>query len=244
MKKFDENSNLHLIDPIPVWKRMITNEELGCSVKEFNDKLIQIAKKYYEEWLLEVPDEKHIDKSTIPQHYFEEMNNREAFEQVSYPAIGKWHGVKTNNFLDVLDKEVQLLKKIILGDYQKCLTEYFNFEFNGVQNFNHNHRMDESWLQFYKNGDYKVKHNHLRYSHTETEHKNMWAGGYYLSDGEPDITQPYTGRFCFNTRNKNYIVKPEEGMILLFPADVVHEVFPFYGKSERICLNFNLSTRA
>jgi hypothetical protein len=243
MRKYSENSNLYLINPIPVWKRKITDEEVGQSITSFNDKLIEIAQDYYHQWALEVPDERHTEeKSNISKEYYEELDKREFFYQSNYPAVGKWHSVQTNNFLNLEEKEIILLKEIILTDYEKMLTEYFDNEFDGVQYYNKNHTMDESWMQFYKNGDYKVQHNHLRYSE-ELILKNIWAGGYYLRDGKPDIRQPYSGRFGFNARNKTYLVKPYEGMILLFPADVVHEVFPFYGESERICLNFNLSTR-
>jgi hypothetical protein len=243
MKKYSENSNLYLINPIPVWKRKITDEEVGQPISEFNDKLIEIAKNFYQEWELEVPDEKHVEKkSQLSMEYYEELDKREFFYQSNYPAVGKWHTVETNKFINIDEPEVNLLRKIILGDYHKMLTEYFDNEFDGVQYFNKNHVIDESWMQFYKNGDYKVQHNHLRY-YEQLEFKNMWSGAYYLRDGKPDIRQPYSGRFGFNARNKTYLVKPEEAMILLFPADAVHEVFPFYGESERVCLNFNLSTR-
>jgi hypothetical protein len=243
MYKYSQNSNLHLINPIPVWKRRITNDEVNQEVSAFNEKLIEIAKDFYHEWAIEVPDERHtVQKSNFPPEYYEELDKREFFYQTNYPAVGKWHAVQTNNFLSIDEPEIILLKEIILNDYKNMLTEYFNNEFDGIQYYNQKHTVDESWMQFYKNGDYKVQHNHLRYSE-QLELKNMWAGGYYLKDGEPDIRQPYSGRFGFNARNKTYLVKPEEGMILLFPGDAVHEVFPFYGKSERICCNFNLSTR-
>jgi hypothetical protein len=243
MYKYSPQSNLHLINPIPVWKRTITDEEIGQPLSEFNEKLIEISKDYYHEWAIEVPDERHtVEKSNFPAEYYEELDKREFFYQANYPAVGKWHAVQTNNFLNIDEPEIILLKSIIIGDYKKMLIEYFHNEFDGVEYYNENHQITESWMQFYKNGDYKVQHNHLRYSE-EPDLKNIWAGGYYLKDGEPDIRQPYSGRFGFNARNKTYIVKPTEGMILLFPGDAVHEVFPFYGQSERICCNFNLSTK-
>lgn len=244
MRKFSENSHLYLIDPIPIWKRKITEEEVGCTIDEFNNKLIEVAKEYYHDWVLDVPDEKHtLEKSNFPPEYYVELDKREIFAQINYPAVGKWHAVQTNNFLNLDEEPVKLLRDIILKDYETTLREYFQHEFDGIEYHNTNHTVDESWIQFYKNGDYKVQHNHLRYSDKELHLKNMWAGGYYLANGKPDIRQPYSGRFGFNTRNKTYLVKPEEGMIMLFPADIVHEVFPFYGESERICINFNISTR-
>lgn len=243
MRKFSENSNLHLLDPIPVWKRTLQSDEVGEDIDNFNSKLLEIAKKFYEEWQLEVPDERHIDtKSILPKEGYKRMNKREFFEHPTSPAVGKWHLVPTNNFLNIDVPEVKLLKSILINDYKKALEEYFLFEYDKGLN-DSEYIMDESWLQFYKNSDYKVLHNHLRYNLHPTEHKNIWAGGYYISDGQPDIHQPYSGRFGFSTRNKSYIVKPETGMIMMWPGDILHEVHPFYGKTERICVNFNLSSR-
>jgi hypothetical protein len=77
----------------------------------------------------------------------------------------------------------------------------------------------------------------------DTDIHNIWAGGYYIDDGKPDIYQPYSGRFEFNIRNSHYIVKPTNGTILLWPGDILHMVHPFYGDGVRKCVNFNLSTR-
>lgn len=243
MRKSSESSNLYLLDPIPVWKRKIQASEVGGDIDKFNSKLLEIARNFYPEWQLEVPDERHVgDKSILPMHEYERMNDREFFEHPTYPAVGKWHLVPTNNFFGVDEPEVKHLRNIILNDYRTALEEYIKFDRDGFLE-DTRFMMDESWLQFYKNGDYKVLHNHLRYDLEPTEHRNIWAGGYYISDGDPDLYQPYSGRFSFSTRNKSYMVKPETGMIMLWPGDILHEVHPFYGKSERICVNFNLSTR-
>ncbi len=244
MRKISNNSNLYLLDPIPVWKRNLTSSEVGGDLDKFNSRLLEIAKRFYSEWQLEVPDERHVkDKSMLPMDEYKKMDDREFFEHPTYPAVGKWHLVPTNNFFSIDEPEVKHLKNIILNDYRNALEEYFNFEFENKRLEDRRFIMDESWLQFYKNGDYKVLHNHLRYDLSPTEHRNIWAGGYYISDGDPDIYQPYSGRFSFSTRNKSYMVKPETGMIMLWPGDILHEVHPFYGSSERICINFNLSTR-
>lgn len=243
MLKFKENSHLHFISPVPVWKRVVTDKDLGMPLKDFNDRLVKIATDYYKAWEVEVPDERHIDKSQISSDEFNSLNNRDFFRQETEPAVGKWHAVKTNNFLDLDFPEVKLLKKLILKDYMTALEEYSLVEKSNLSSFlkNCDFVIDESWIQFYKNGDHKVLHNHLRYG-DDFNIKNIWAGGYYIDDGSPDIHQPYSGRFEFNVRNSHYIVKPVSGMIMLWPGDVLHMVHPFYGSSVRKCINFNLST--
>ena len=239
-----KHGNLHFLQPIPLWKRIITEEEVGMPLKEFNDKLKQIAKKHYEEWAIEVPDEKYLEKSKIGKNNVKNLSNREIFSHTNDPAIGKWHAVQTNNFLDIDAEEVKLLKSILINDYTTALCEYSKLTFDAPKDTKNasDPIIDESWMQFYKNGDYKVLHNHLRYEDAPM-YKNIWAGGYYIDDGDPDEWQPYSGRFEFNIRNNKYFVKPEPGLIMLWPGDILHAVHPFYGKKERVCVNFNLSTR-
>lgn len=239
-----KHGNLHFLQPIPLWKRIITEDEIGMPLQEFNNKLKQIAKEYYEEWVIEVPDEKYLEKSRIGESNVQRLSNREIFSHRNDPAIGKWHAVQTNNFLDIDAEEVKLLKDILMNDYITALHEYSKLTFDAPEDAKNasNPVMDESWMQFYKNGDYKVLHNHLRYDDAP-KYKNIWAGGYYIDDGDPDKWQPYSGRFEFNIRNNKYFVKPEPGLIMLWPGDILHAVHPFYGKRERICVNFNLSTR-
>ena len=142
--------------------------------------------------------------------------------------------------------EVKKLKQIILNDYSKVLKQFSELEYDTEYNTDElnksEFKLDESWMQFYKNGDYKVLHNHLRYE-KDDNFKHIWAGGYYINDGNPDKWQPYSGRFEFNIRNNRYFVKPESGMIMLWPGDILHAVNPFYGSEDRICINFNLSLR-
>lgn len=245
MKLLNESNGLHLLSPIPIWKRKITNDEVG-NVENFNSKLIEISNQFYKQWETEVPDEKHLDKSSISDEYIEELNDRDIFSHTQKPAVGKWHAVPTNNFLNLDVPEVKKLKQIILNDYSKVLKQFSELEYDTEYNTDElnksEFKLDESWMQFYKNGDYKVLHNHLRYE-KDDNFKHIWAGGYYINDGNPDKWQPYSGRFEFNIRNNRYFVKPESGMIMLWPGDILHAVNPFYGSEDRICINFNLSLR-
>ena len=246
MKSAYQDGSLHLLNPIPVWKRIITEEEVGCSIEVFNNNLINAAKQHYQNWEVEVPDEKHLDKSSIGKESINELSNREIFSHSEKPSIGKWHAVPTNNFLNLEIPEVRQLKDILVRDYQMALKQFANLEFDTTYNLNEINallpKMDESWIQFYKNGDNKVLHNHLRYEASD-EYKHIWAGGYYINEGKPDKWQPYSGRFEFNIRHNRYFIKPKTGMILMWPGDILHAVNPFYGSEERICINFNLHSQ-
>jgi len=101
--------------------------------------------------------------------------------------------------------------------------------------------ISESWVQFYKQADYKVLHNHERYGPPYPD--NRWAGSYYIDDGDPDSTMPYSGVLSFRVRQVNYYVRPRPGLLLMWPADILHQVHPFYGSRERVAVNFNINTR-
>ena len=246
MNNIFTQGNLHFLHPVPVWKRILREEEVGMPIEKFNEILIKYAKQFYDEWVLELPDEKHLDKSGIGEYEIEQLNNRPLFSHKNEPAVGKWHAVATNGFLNLEVPEVKLLKSILVNDYKKVLEQYSQFDLDAQYDINKvrelHSEMDESWIQFYKDGDYKVLHNHLRYD-GDSVYKHIWAGGYYMSDGKPDKWQPYSGRFEFNIRDNRYFVKPEPGLIMMWPGDILHGVLPFYGEEERICVNFNLSSK-
>jgi hypothetical protein len=54
---------------------------------------------------------------------------------------------------------------------------------------------------------------------------------------------PYSGMFSFRVRQTSYYIKPKPGLLLMWPADILHKVAPFYGKSERVVINFNINIR-
>tara|TARA_R110000868_G_scaffold314546_2_gene575478 strand:+ start:1037 stop:1789 length:753 start_codon:yes stop_codon:yes gene_type:complete len=248
MEKFKNSDNLYGILPVPVWYQILTSEELGEDLTKFNDKLKDIANEYYQKWQIEVPDERHLCKS-MTKDYISSFVQRKTFTQQYNPAIGKWHAVPTNNFLSIDELEVKKLKGIIVNSYTQALDTFYNSQkmFELDYNFKEAKKdksptITESWIQFYQNGDYKVLHNHLRYGF-DPSHEYTWAGGYYIQDGKPDPYQPYAGRFSFRIREFNHFIKPVPGLIMLWPADILHEVHPFYGEEERVCINFNLSMK-
>ena len=249
MEKFKYSTHLHYVAPVPVWYQILNSEDVGMDLKTFNERLKEIANEYYQKWQVEVPDEKHLCKSVFPKHLLKELVEKKTFSQQYKPAEGKWHSVPTNNFLSINEPEVVLLKNIVLKSYSSALEEYhaqlktfpLDYSLNDCKK-DHKANIDESWIQFYQNGDYKVLHNHLRYGF-DPKFEHIWAGGYYIQDGKPDPFQPYAGKFSFRIRDCNYYVKPEAGLIMLWQGDILHEVHPFYGEEERVCINFNLSMK-
>lgn len=217
--------DLHHLAPVPI----IYSELSMPDLESFHLDLIRIARESLTEPEIEVPDVRH--KEDMGKNF----DLHDAYwSETQIPAIGVWHGVPTNSILDNPAEPVQRLRSVIEDRYRFALKMTAQIE--PAQPW-----ISESWIQFYKDGDYKVLHNHERYGPPYPQER--WSGAYYLHDGTPDPSMPYAGMFSFRVRQTNYYIRPKPGLLMLWPADILHEVAPFYGKDERIVINFNINER-
>ena len=102
-----------------------------------------------------------------------------------------------------------------------------------------------AWANVSREGDYNVPHVHM----------STWSAVYYVSvpsdrgkdprSGALELMDPrpmtamvdMPGRF-FATR---HLIKPEPGLLVLFPASIMHLVHPFRGAGERISIACDLT---
>lgn len=222
-----ENEGIYAFAPIPIYYK-ITDASQDWLI----NKIIEIAKAEYKLSLLDVPDERHIENSPFNH------NDYAMFTENIEPAKGVWHGIKTNDFLGLsaLHSEILALKNYIIKEYGNCVKIGDKEDGQVIPH------ITENWIQFYKNGDSKILHNHERYF--PPVYKNMWSGAFYLSDGKPDKTVKYSGLFSFKIRGKNYYIRPQKGLMIMWQSDLLHEVHEFYGEEERIVLNWNIVNKA
>lgn len=218
--------DLHHFAPVPLIYRDIGFEDL----EQFNRELADVARAAFDDTVLEVPDRRHIDDlGRAP-----EMRD-DVWTETQVTAVGVWHRVPTNNLLDRPEHVVKRLRAVV--------EERFLFALSATGVLEPDERVEptitESWIQFYRNGDDKVLHNHGRYGPPYPRHQ--WSGAYYLDDGAPDPDMPYSGVFSFRVRGENHFVRPRAGLLMIWPADVLHEVHAFYGRQERIVVNFNIN---
>ncbi len=95
-----------------------------------------------------------------------------------------------------------------------------------------------SWANVMRDGNYHRIHNHPG---------AVWSGVYYVAtgqlmpglrlNGEIEFQDPRPG----NIHGGKWMVKPEAGTMLMFPAWLNHFVNPFHGSGERISIACNLS---
>jgi hypothetical protein len=208
--------------PIPVFYKVLDDVDVGA----LNAELIAAARAAMPREVLEVPDDRHRDTlGQVPDF------TAQQWKETHPAAVGIWHRVPTNAFLELQDTSVAWLKTKVLTEYVKTLQLLGDYDGRKAL-------LTESWIQFYQRGDQKVLHNHERYD--APWYEQLWAGAYYLSDGSPDPAMKYSGVFSFKVRGASYFIKPRPGLLMMWPADVLHEVHPFYGTSERVVINFNL----
>jgi hypothetical protein len=214
--------DLYQLAPIPLFYKQLDDPDLTS----WNQQLVQDARGYFDEQRLDVPDERHADSlGHVPE--FPDTG----WSEPNPPAVGIWHCVPTNRFLDLDKPAVQRLRARIEASWRGVLEQLHPDDGRPPL-------ITESWIQFYKDGDRKVLHNHERYG--EPFYERMWAGAYYLDDGDPHPHMKYAGLFSFQLRGENHYIRPKPGLLMMWPADLLHEVHTFYGSRPRVVLNFNI----
>ena len=173
--------DVYHLAPVPVYYR----EFEDSAIHDLNRELTEIARQAMPEPILEVPDTRHASTlGSVPTF------DHSSWSETQTTAVGIWHRVPVNQFLDLPHEPVKRLRSLVEEGYRTAIAVT---EQDDVEPW-----ITESWIQFYKAGDYKVLHNHERYGPPYPERR--WAGAYYIDDGQPDPAMPYSGVFSFSVR--------------------------------------------
>ena len=105
--------------------------------------------------------------------------------------------------------------------------------------------VDDSWANVYRKGDYCMPHSHLR---------AIASVVYLLDPGDPVADDPLSGRFYFCDPRIPFCTEHEEGRVtkllmpelspgslLIFPAEFIHAVNPYFGERPRLTLSWNIN---
>jgi hypothetical protein len=212
--------NVYHLAPIPVFMKVYDDHELHDEVFQLGLDVLSPAQKKMGQELPEVFD------SERQQHYQVNYERREMWvEPTEYNPIGSRFWTPPNDFLDRPEGCVQEIKRRCENGFIELL-DTLQFQHRRIPT------ITESWIQYYNPTEGRGS--------PDEETILNFVGGYYLSDGEPLKDHPYSGVFTFHIRGMSYFIRPKKGMLMIWPYDIVHSVKPFYGKTQRCVINFNI----
>ena len=233
-----ENENIFHLAPIPVYKRVFENCPITENLYFTGKRMLNPKQKLMGQELPNIYDKERQDAYEINYNRKDEWTENHELQ-----PIGSRFHVPPNNFLDEYKVTPEnnsglpdvdlIIKRIKLGFKELLWSQGHKVKINPT--------ITESWLQYYKPTDGRGHnaHNHNRWQNYE-EKSQMYSGGYYLHDGEPLKDHPYSGAFSFHLRGSKHYIRPQKGMLLIWPHDIIHSVEPFYGRVDRAVINFNI----
>jgi|TARA_B100000780_G_scaffold49221_1_gene30511 hypothetical protein len=216
--------NIFILAPTPLYKRVYENDIITNRVYDLGMRVLDRDQKLMGQ---ELPKQYDLDRQDNYEINYDRKD--EWTENHELQPIGSRFYVPPNEFLKFENEDVDVINRRILGGFKELMAT------------TKTPTITESWLQYYNPTDGRGHnaHNHNRWQHNE-EKPTMYSGGYYLSDGEPIKDHPYSGVFAFHIRGSKHFIRPKTGMLLIWPHDIVHSVEPFYGKTHRAVINFNI----
>jgi len=102
------------------------------------------------------------------------------------------------------------------------------------------------WANVNRSGDYNMLHSHPGCD---------WSVVYYVATGKPSDESPMSGRIELRDprpaavfakmpgfkSGQPMLIKPQAGLMLIFPAWIEHQVHPFTGEGDRISIAINVT---
>jgi len=143
--------------------------------------------------------------------------------------------VPMNNILQINNMYIKLITEQIINGINELIHTLYNHRGD------FKYKINNSWIQKYKSGTFLSPHNHL----TNINNSNIktFSVAYYIDDGDPDVTQTYSGCISFIYNNSLTHLRPKSGTLLIWEDYLIHLVNPFFSKSgkERFMLSANIS---
>jgi uncharacterized protein (TIGR02466 family) len=167
-------------------------------------------------------------------------------EEEQYPSLGRsnirgWHSRR--DFLHRSDANVAALTSWIIWALRRmiCVTTGQD-TFKGTLSIT-------AWATVCRAGAYHAPHSHP---------DSAWSGVYYVDGGAENHEQPLCGMLEFldpragaeavsapgDPYGEPFRVRPQAGLLVVFPSWLYHWVHPYTGETPRIAISFNASIGA
>jgi hypothetical protein len=227
-----DKDDVYYLAPIPVYMKQFDDHEFHDRVYNFGFENLDPAQKLMGQ---ELPDQYDFERQSTYHSWNHTETAERWVENTEYNPIGSRFSVPPNDFLKINNPDVGVIRQRIFDGFSSLLNSI------EIPHDISQAKITESWMQYYDPyaGRGHQAHNHCRW-HPSEEPMAGFSGGYYLSDGEPIKDHPYSGVFCFHIRGMSHFIRPKKGLLVIWPYDIVHSVKPFYGKTHRCVINFNI----
>src|SRR5258705_2998470 len=167
-------------------------------------------------------------------------------EESEYPSLGRsniggWHS--RTDFLHRADANVDALSSWITWALRRMIrTTTGRDDFAGTASIS-------AWAAICRAGAYHGPHSHP---------DSAWSGVYYVDSGTDNRDQPRSGMLEFldpragaeavsapgDPYGEPFRVRPQAGLLVVFPSWLYHWVHPYAGETPRIAISFNATIRA
>ena len=169
------------------------------------------------------------------------LNEPRRSQGVKISNVGGWHSAK-----DLHERSEPCIRELV--ERIRAMTRDLVYETvdNPLEAHLENWEI-EAWANINRRGNYNSAHIH--------EPKFVWSGVYYVDPGDVD---PPSGDIKFEDRSgvakevlrnadpfeREVAVRPEAGLMIMFPVTLFHYVEPYLGQRPRISIAFNLANPA
>jgi uncharacterized protein (TIGR02466 family) len=167
-------------------------------------------------------------------------------EESEYPSLGRsniggWHS--RPDFLHRSDADVAALTSWITWTVRQMIRVATGRDsFTGTLFLS-------AWATVCRVGAYHAPHSHP---------DNAWSGVYYVDSGSENPDQPLSGILEFldpragaeavsapgDPYGEPFRVRPQAGLIVVFPSWLYHWVHPYIGETPRVAISFNATIQA
>jgi len=167
-------------------------------------------------------------------------------EEAQYPSLGRsnirgWHS--RPDFLHRSDANVDALTSWIIWALRRMICATTGQDaFKGTLSIT-------AWATVCRAGAYHAPHSHP---------DSAWSGVYYVDGGAENPDQPLSGMLEFldpragaeavsapgDPYGEPFRVRPQAGLLVVFPSWLYHWVHPYAGETPRIAISFNATITA
>ena len=157
-----------------------------------------------------------------------------------------------NNSQDIIDKDNWFWDNVLIGCLSTYAKDFGNIGDKYPSSIPHPYYLRSFWVNYQRENEFNPRHNHVNAMYSFViwmkiptkyeEQKKLHIASGTNSGVISNFTFDYLD-ILGDTKSECYHMSPDmEGVMLFFPANLNHQVYPFYNcKDERISISGNIS---